>query len=51
MEMEIRIDPNKLFMHQSIESPGGGGAGKWPGDAGLILFSTPKCCPAGWGHN
>ena len=38
------------FMHQSIESPGGG-AGKWPGDTGLILFSTPKCCPAGWGHN
>ena len=38
------------LMHQSIESPGGG-AGKWPGDVGLILFSTPKCCPAGWGHN
>ena len=30
---------------------GGGGGGKWPGDVGLILFSTPKVCPAGWGHN
>ena len=48
-------------MHQSIESPGGGGVGggggggggvgKWPGYVGLILYSTPKCCPAGWGHN
>ena len=29
-------------------NPREGGGGEWPGDVGLILFSTPKCCPAGW---
>ena len=34
---------------REVGGGGGGGGGRWPGDVGLILFSTPKCCPAGWG--
>ena len=40
-------------MHQFIESlevVGRGGGGGWPDEAGLVQFSTPKCCPMGWGH-